>query len=138
MNRIQIEGFVGKDAETRTFENGGKVTRITVATSNDYFDRETNDWVKKDSTWHSVNAFAKLSDKIEGIKKGAKVFVEGKLEIRKWTDKEGVEKYSTEIRAAKIMQLVHMPTRNESPFPEPQKAEAIGLNDIVNEGYFSS
>lgn len=98
VNKVIIVGNLGKDPEVRTFQNGGRVANLTVATSESWKDKNTGE--KKEKTeWHRVVI---MSDGLVGIaerylKKGAKVYIEGQLETRKWQDQSGVDKYTTEI-----------------------------------------
>lgn len=98
VNKVIIIGNVGKDPEIRYFPNGGRVASFSVATSESWKDKATGER-KERTEWHRVSIF---NDALVGIaerylKKGAKVYIEGQLETRKYTDKDGVEKYSTEV-----------------------------------------
>lgn len=98
VNKVILIGNLGKDPEIRAFQNGGRVASFSVATSESWKDKTTGE--KKDRTeWHRVSV---LNDALVGvvekyIKKGMKVYIEGQLETRKWTDKDGADKYATEI-----------------------------------------
>jgi single-strand DNA-binding protein len=98
INKVTLLGNVGKDPEIRSFQNGGKVANFTLATSESWKDKATGE--KKSKTeWHNI---AVHNENLVGIvekfvKKGAKLHIEGKLETRKWTTKEGTERYTTEI-----------------------------------------
>jgi len=98
VNKVILVGNLGKDPEIRAFQNGGRVANFSIATSESWKDKTTGE--KKDKTeWHRVSI---LNDKLVEIverylKKGAKVYVEGQLETRKWTNKEGQEQYTTEV-----------------------------------------
>ncbi|MES2986767.1 MAG: single-stranded DNA-binding protein [Pseudomonadota bacterium] len=98
VNKVIIVGNLGRDPESRSFQNGGKVVNLRIATSESWKDRNTGE--KKEKTeWHSVAIFneglANVAEKY--LRKGSKVYIEGALQTRKWTDQAGVEKYSTEI-----------------------------------------
>lgn len=98
LNKVCLIGHLGKDPEVRSFQNGNRVANLTVATSENWKDKTTGE--KKEKTeWHRVSIFNdKLVDVAEKyLKKGAQVYLEGSLETRKWMDKDGVEKYSTEV-----------------------------------------
>ena len=98
VNKVILIGNLGKDPEIRAFQNGGRVASFSVATSESWKDKTTGE--KKDRTeWHRVSVLNdKLVEIVERyIKKGSKVYIEGQLETRKWTDKDGQEKYSTEV-----------------------------------------
>ena len=97
VNKVIILGNLGKDPEVRNFQNGGKVVNLRLATSDRYKDREGN--MQERTEWHSVAIFnEKLGEIAEKyLKKGNQVYIEGKLETRKWQDSSGQDKYSTEI-----------------------------------------
>jgi len=98
VNKVILVGNLGKDPEVRTFQNGGRVASFSIATSESWKDKTSGE--KKEKTeWHRVSV---LNEHLVGVverylKKGAKVYIEGQLETRKWTDKEGQEKYTTEV-----------------------------------------
>jgi single-strand DNA-binding protein len=98
LNKVILIGNVGKDPEIRSFQNGGKVANLTLATSESWKDKESGER-KERTEWHRISI---TNDGLVGVvekyvKKGAKLYIEGQLETRKWTDKDGQEKYSTEI-----------------------------------------
>ena len=97
VNKAIILGRLGKDPEVRNFQNGGKVVSLRVATSERYKDREGA--MQERTEWHAVSIFnEKLGEIAEKyLRKGSEVYLEGQIETRKWTDKDGAEKYSTEI-----------------------------------------
>ncbi|WP_160119606.1 single-stranded DNA-binding protein [Rhodovarius lipocyclicus] len=97
VNKVIILGRLGRDPEVRNFQNGGKVVNLRVATSERYKDREGNQ--QERTEWHSIAIFnEKLGEIAERyLRKGSEVYVEGQLETRKWQDKEGQERYTTEI-----------------------------------------
>ena len=98
VNKVILVGNLGKDPEIRSFQNGGRVASFSIATSESWKDKTSGE--KKERTeWHRVSV---MNDSLVGVverylKKGAKVYIEGQLETRKWTDKEGHEKYTTEV-----------------------------------------
>lgn len=98
VNKVILVGNLGKDPEVRSFQNGGRVANLTIATSESWKDKSSGE--KKEKTeWHRVVI---LNENLVGVaerflKKGAKVYIEGQLETRKWTDNSGAEKYSTEV-----------------------------------------
>jgi single-strand DNA-binding protein len=98
VNKVILIGNLGRDPEIRTFQNGGRVANLSVATSESWKDRTTGERKEK-TEWHRVVIFNdKLVEVVEKyLRKGAKVYLEGQLETRKWTDQSGVEKYSTEV-----------------------------------------
>ena len=98
VNKVILIGNLGRDPEVRSFQNGGRVANLTVATGESWKDKATGER-KERTEWHRVVVFNEnlLSFAEKYLKKGAKVYVEGQLETRKWTDQSGAEKYSTEI-----------------------------------------
>ncbi len=104
LNKVTLIGNVGKDPEVRSFEGGSKVCRFPLATNESYRDKN-NDW-QTNTEWHEVVCWAALADRAEKtIKKGMLVYVEGKIEKRKWQDKEGNDRYSTDIRCISLKTL---------------------------------
>ena len=98
VNKVILVGNLGKDPEVRRMTSGDPVVNLSIATSESWRDKASGE--KKEKTeWHRVVIFNKnLADVAEKyLKKGAKVYVEGQLQTRKWTDKDGAEKYSTEV-----------------------------------------
>jgi single-strand DNA-binding protein len=93
-----LVGNLGKDPEVRRMQNGNPVVNLTVATSDTWRDKGTGERKEK-TEWHRVVIFSEGLAKVaeQYLKKGAKVYIEGALQTRKWTDPQGVEKYSTEI-----------------------------------------
>lgn len=105
VNKVIIVGNLGRDPETRYMPNGDAVTNIAVATTESWKDKNSGE--KKELTeWHRITFYRKLAE-IAGqyLKKGSQVYVEGRLQTRKWTDKEGVERYTTEIIADTMQML---------------------------------
>ena len=104
VNKVILVGRLGKDPETRYMPNGDAVTNITLATSETWEDK--NGEKQEKTEWHRVTFYRKLAEIAgEYLKKGSMAYIEGRLETRKWTDKAGVEKYTTEI-IANEMQLL--------------------------------
>ncbi len=98
VNKVILIGNLGRDPESRSFQNGGKVVELRIATSEQWKDRASGE--RKDKTeWHTVKVFqenaANFAEKY--LRKGAKVYVEGQLETRKWQDAQGQDRYSTEV-----------------------------------------
>ena len=98
VNKVIIVGNLGRDPEVRTFQNGGKVCNLRIATSENWKDRNTGE--KKERTeWHSVAIFSEPLARVaeQYLKKGSKVYIEGQLETRKWQDQSGQDRYTTEV-----------------------------------------
>ena len=98
LNKVMLIGNLGADPEIRSFQNGGKVANLRIATSEQWKDKATGERKEK-TEWHTVAIFSEgLVSVVERyLKKGSKVFVEGKLQTRKWQDQNGADRYSTEI-----------------------------------------
>ncbi len=97
INKVILVGNIGKDPETRYMPNGKAVTNFSVATSEGWTDKQSGD--KQERTeWHNVVLFEKLAEiAAEYLRKGSQVYIEGSLRTRKWQDKEGKDRYTTEI-----------------------------------------
>ena len=98
VNKVILVGNLGRDPESRSFQNGGKVVEFRIATSESWKDRNTGE--KKEKTeWHTVKIFSEgLANVAERyLRKGSKVYLEGQLQTRKWQDQSGADRYSTEI-----------------------------------------
>jgi single-strand DNA-binding protein len=105
VNKVIIVGNLGRDPETRYMPNGEAVTNIAVATTESWKDKSSGE--KKELTeWHRITFYRKLAE-IAGqyLKKGSQVYIEGRLQTRKWTDKENIERYTTEIIADTMQML---------------------------------
>lgn len=98
VNKVILVGNLGRDPETRMMQNGGKVVNLTVATSVSWKDRNTNERQER-TEWHRVVIFnERLADVAERfLRKGSTVYIEGELRTRKWTDQQGMERYTTEV-----------------------------------------
>ncbi len=98
VNKVILIGNLGRDPEVRSMNNGGKVVNLSIATSETWRDKNSGERQEK-TEWHRVVIFnEKLGEVAERfLKKGSKVYVEGALQTRKWTDQSGAEKYSTEV-----------------------------------------
>jgi len=105
VNKVILVGNLGRDPEVRYTPNGSAVCNVTIATSRVRKNKESGD-KSEDTEWHRVVFFDKLAEIAgEYLKKGRSVYVEGRLQTRKWTDKDGVEKYTTEIVASEMQML---------------------------------
>ena len=98
VNKVIIVGNLGRDPEVRTFQNGGKVCNLRIATSETWKDRNTGER-KERTEWHSVAIFSEPLARIaeQYLRKGSKVYIEGQLETRKWQDQSGQDRYTTEV-----------------------------------------
>jgi len=144
VNKVILIGNLGRDPEVRYMPSGDAVANITIATTETWKDKGGE---KQEQTeWHRVAMFGKTAEIAgEYLKKGSQVYIEGKLQTRKWTDKEGQERYTTEIRADRMQMLgsrsggskechpsrkkrlpVRRPLLQRKPLP-PQRAREVGL-----------
>ncbi|MAK98048.1 MAG: single-stranded DNA-binding protein [Citromicrobium sp.] len=98
LNKVMLIGNLGADPEIRSFQNGGKVANLRIATSEQWKDRNTGERQER-TEWHTVAIFSEgLVNVVERfLKKGSKVYIEGKLQTRKWQDQNGQDRYSTEV-----------------------------------------
>ncbi len=104
VNKVILIGNLGRDPETRYMPDGGAITNISIATTENWKDKAGEKQEKTE--WHRVAFFGKLAEIAgEYLKKGSQVYVEGRLQTRKWQDKDGVDKYTTEI-VANAMQML--------------------------------
>ncbi len=105
VNKVILIGNIGKDPETRYSAGGGAITNFSVATSESWKDKQTGDMQER-TEWHRVSMFGRLAEiAAEYLKKGSKVYIEGSLRTRKWTNQEGKDQYTTEIVANEMQML---------------------------------
>lgn len=140
LNQVSLIGNLGADPEVRTFANGGKVCNLRIATSETWKDKATGERKEK-SEWHTVAVFG---DGLAGVaerylKKGSKVFVQGKLATRKWQDQNGNDRYSTEVvlqGPGAVLTMLDGPQggRGEAkqPYREPEP-QGGGYDDLDSE-----
>ena len=104
VNKVILIGNLGRDPETRYMPEGGAITNISIATTEKWKDKAGE--MQEKTEWHRVAFFGKLAEIAgEYLKKGSQVYVEGRLQTRKWQDKDGADKYSTEIVANQMQML---------------------------------
>lgn len=132
INKVILIGNCGKDPETRYMPSGGAVTKISVATSESWKDKQTGE-TKDRTEWHNVVFFGRLGEIAgEYLRKGSQVYIEGSLRTNKWQDKSGNDRYTTEIVANEMQMLgarpagdSYAPAQNTSSSrPEPATAMA--------------
>jgi len=105
VNKVILVGNLGKDPETRYMPSGSAVTNLTLATSESWKDKQTGENQER-TEWHKVAMFGKLAEiAAEYLRKGSQVYIEGKLRTRKWQDKEGKDRWTTEIVADEMNML---------------------------------
>ncbi|APR69095.1 MULTISPECIES: single-stranded DNA-binding protein [Acinetobacter] len=105
VNKVILVGTLGKDPETKTFPNGGSLTQFSIATSESWTDKNTGER-KEQTEWHRIVLHNRLGEIAQQyLRKGSKVYIEGSLRTRQWTDQNGQERYSTEIRGDQMQML---------------------------------
>ena len=105
LNKVQIIGNLGRDPDIRYLQNGDAVASLAVATTEKWKDKNTGEAHEK-TEWHRVSFFGKLAEIVgKYLHKGSSIYVEGSLTTRKYTDKDGVEKYATEIKGLSLQML---------------------------------
>jgi len=105
INKVILVGNLGKDPETRYMPSGSAVTNLTLATSESWKDKQTGDQQER-TEWHKIAMFGRLAEiAAEYLRKGSQVYIEGKLRTRKWQDKEGKDRWTTEIVADEMQML---------------------------------
>ena len=124
VNKVIIIGNLGKDPETKYLQNGSAVTNATVATSENWNDKNTGQKVVR-TEWHRLIFFNKLAEIAgEYLKKGSKVFIEGKLQTRKWQDQNGQDRWTTEIVVNDLQMLDSNPQGQQQPQQQaPRQAQ---------------
>jgi len=123
VNKVIIVGNLGADPETRYLPSGEAVTNIRVATTDKWKDKTSGE-MKEATEWHRIAFFGRLATVAgEYLKKGSQVYVEGSLRTRKWQDKEGQDRYSTEIRAD-VMQMLGRREGSGEPREQKEPAES--------------
>jgi len=126
VNKVIIVGNLGADPETRYLPSGEAVTNIRVATSDRWKDKTSGE-MKEATEWHRISFFGRLAEVAgEYLKKGSQVYVEGQLRTRKWQDKEGQDRYSTEIRADVMQMLGRKEGSGEGREPSAPRSEPRG------------
>ena len=105
VNKVILVGTLGKDPETKTFPNGGSLTQFSIATSESWTDKTSGER-KEQTEWHRIVLHNRLGEIAQQyLHKGSKVYIEGSLRTRQWTDQNGQERYSTEVRGDSMQML---------------------------------
>jgi len=135
VNKVILVGNLGRDPEIKYTASGAAIANVTIATSESWNDKQTGEKVEK-TEWHRVVAFQRLAEIMgEYLRKGSQVYIEGKLQTRKWQDQSGQDRYTTEVVANEMQMLGGRPSDAGAPSqagggggfrksPEPQKAPA--------------
>ena len=131
VNKVIVVGRLGSDPDTRYMPSGSAVTNVSVATSESWKDKETGEKQEK-TEWHRVVFFNRLAEiASEYLKKGSQIYVEGRLQTRKWEDKEGNEKWTTEI-VANQMQMLGERMSSGSSSNDRAPAQNTNKNEFAN------
>ena len=129
INKVILVGNVGVDPEVRTLENGAKVARVRLATTERIFDRQANE-TKEHTEWHTVTLWRGLADVVDRyVRKGSQIYIEGRLRTREWTDRDNNKRYSTEIIADEMKLLGRRgdtPQQQEGGAPAPSPYQSAG------------
>jgi single-strand DNA-binding protein len=124
VNRVTLVGHVGKNPETRAFQDGTGVTSFSLATSEKYKDKSGN--LSEQTEWHNISCFGKLSEIASKlVTKGTQLYIEGKIKTNKYTDKSGVEKYAVNIVASSLQLL-------GSKEGSKEKSPSVDIGEISN------
>lgn len=126
INKVILVGNLGQDPETRSTQGGTIVTQLSIATGEAW--KDSNGQLQERTEWHRIVVWGRLAEIARDyLRKGSKVYLEGRLQTRKWQDKEGRDQYTTEIVASELQMLDRKP--NEGPAPAPSPAPASGKYD---------
>jgi single-strand DNA-binding protein len=126
VNKVILVGNLGKDPEIRSTQGGEKIANLTLATSETWNDKASGERKEK-TEWHRVAVFnARIAEVVERfVKKGSKIYVEGSLETRKWTDQQGQERYTTEIKIGRFNgQLTLLDGKRDGGDAQPEQRQA--------------
>ena len=134
INKVIIVGNLGADPDSRAMPSGNAVTNISVATSESWNDRDTGEKQEK-TEWHRVVFFNRLAEiAAQYLKKGSQVYVEGKLQTRKWEDKEGNERWTTEV-VANQMQMLGDRMSNDMSNENASSSQSSSDNDFSTDEF---
>lgn len=133
LNKAMIIGRLGQDPEVRYTQSNTAVANLSVATSERYKD-STGEW-KENTEWHRVVAWGRLAEICqEYLKKGSQVYIEGPIQTRKWEDKDGQTRYTTEIKALTLTMLDSKGDRDDTP-EKPVKSQPVSSNVELDEDF---
>jgi single-strand DNA-binding protein len=131
VNKVILVGHLGREPETRTFPNGDQVCNATLATSERWKDKQTGE-MKEATEWHRLVFNGKLAEIAAAfLHKGALVYVEGQIRTRKYKDKDGAEKYATDIRVEKMQMLGGKPKDTEKQESRAAQPAGIDLDEEI-------
>ena len=132
INKVILVGNLGQDPEIRTTQDGAKIASLSLATTESWKDKQTQEWQSK-TEWHRVVVFNEnLANVCENyLTKGSKIYVEGQLKTRKWTDKQNMERYTTEVVLSRVKSELRMlDSKRSGEFEQGAKIEGKSMNDI--------
>lgn len=130
VNKVILVGNLGADPDVRYMPSGRGVTNIRIATSESWKDKQTGDQQER-TEWHSVVLFDKLGEiAAEYLRKGSQVYIEGSLRTRKWQDKEGKDRYTTEVIASQMQMLGGKPQGERAPRQESAPAPSADVGEF--------
>ena len=132
VNKVIIVGTLGADPDTSYAPSGSAITKLSIATNESWKDKETGEQKEK-TEWHRISMFGRLAEiSAEYLRKGSQVYIEGKLATNKWQDKEGNDRWTTEIIANQMQMLGGRPTGNatSSKSNENQQSPPAGADDF--------
>lgn len=138
VNKVIIVGNLGRDPEVRYMPSGDAIANVAVATSYKSKDKNTGEQ-KEQTEWHRISFFGKLAEIVgQYLKKGSSVYVEGRLQTRKYTDKDGIERYATEIVAENMQMLGGKQDGGErqAPAPQSKSKQAPDFSDMDDPIHF--
>lgn len=141
INKVILIGNVGREPEVRALENGVKVARLSLATTERIYNRDTQQ-TTENTEWHTITLWGALADVVDKwVKKGSQLYIEGSIHTREWSDQSGAKRYSTEIKCKELKLLGKKPTeevgngagRTFAPQPEnalPEPPTSVPLADF--------
>lgn len=127
VNRVILIGNLGKDAEKKTFDNGSEVVNFSLATSESYKDK-SGEWQQK-TEWHNIAVWGNQADRAAKLTKGTTLYVEGKLSTRKWQDKNGNDRRTTEI-VASYFRVINRSENTNSSNTAKNEPEELSVDDM--------
>lgn len=139
VNKVILVGNCGKDPETKYMPSGGAVTNVSIATSESWKDKQTGE-TKERTEWHNIVFFNRLAEIVgEYVRKGSQIYIEGALRTRKWQDKSGQDRYTTEVVASEMQMLGSRQGGGDSYAPAQQsnnqQRQAQPAAAVVEDGF---
>lgn len=135
VNKVILVGNLGRDPEVRYLPSGDAVVNISIATTDKWKDKQTGE-AKETTEWHKVNFFGKLAEIVgQYLKKGSTIYIEGSIHTRKYTDKDGAEKYSTEIKGTSMQMLGGKNEGQSQPAQRQERPKAAPKQNQADSGF---